>query len=331
MARKKNIYMILDCETATMPFADEVANYNSDLKKKIAIARPLIYDFAYSLMYRDGTIIKKAQYLISEIFSVPSIFNTAYYKDKKPLYLEMIRKGEIKCVPWLDAMEEFEKDLEIADYVGAFNSMFDFKKAIPFTELYISKLYSEDYYSWEKLQYKLCERIVNEPYKKPHEKDFDAENFTFRGKSYPLYDIWGMACNRLVNCAKYKGLCIENSMLTNSGEYFKTSAEAVYRFLRDEMDFEEAHTALADAEIESAILAKMLKRGKVDVGIDYFPFRSLGYTTDFVLELKNEKKRKQYAAAVIAQMLAYCETSGETAYQKRLMEKVNFLRSVVGE
>ena len=47
-------------------------------------------------------------------------------------------------------MEIFIDDLQKVDAVGAYNSMFDFKKAIPFTELYINKLYSPNYYDWEK-------------------------------------------------------------------------------------------------------------------------------------------------------------------------------------
>ena len=39
MARKK-FYMVLDTETATLPFANEIANGNPELKKRIAIAKP---------------------------------------------------------------------------------------------------------------------------------------------------------------------------------------------------------------------------------------------------------------------------------------------------
>lgn len=331
MPKKKLVYMVVDTETATLPFVNDIACGDSEMKKKIAIARPLVYDLGWTLMHRDGTVIHRAQYLISETFAVPSIFNTAYYREKRPLYLGMMERGEIQCLPWNTVMEEFIKDLETADYVGAFNSMFDFKKAIPFTELYISKLYSNNFYEWEELQYKLCERMVTERYKKPREKEFDAETFTFRNKSYPLYDIWGMACERLLNRVKYKEMCLENDMLTNSGEYFKTSAEAAYRYLREQYDFEEAHTALADAEIESFILAKMLKQNKIDIGIGYFPFRKLGYTTDFVESVKDAKKRRMYASIVSEQMLEYCQGDELTAYQRRVMEKVKFLKSLVGE
>ena len=82
-------------------------------------------------MYRDGTVFEKKQFLVTETFSVPAVFNTAYYASKRPLYLAMMERGEIECLPWNTIMEAFIADLEKCDYVGAFNSMFDFKKAIP--------------------------------------------------------------------------------------------------------------------------------------------------------------------------------------------------------
>ena len=185
MAREKNRYLVLDSETATLPFANEVANNNPELKKKIAIAKPLIYDLAWVIAHRDGTIVEKKQFLITETFAVPSVFNTAYYKEKRPLYLEMIRKGEIAVLPWEAVMEEFIADLETVDYVGAFNSMFDFCKALPFTELYINKLYSDDYYDWEKTQRRICSNIVNSLPSRRN-PDFDEKSFHFRGREYPL-------------------------------------------------------------------------------------------------------------------------------------------------
>lgn len=44
MARKELRYLVFDCETATLPFANELSANDIEKKKKIAIARPLIYD-----------------------------------------------------------------------------------------------------------------------------------------------------------------------------------------------------------------------------------------------------------------------------------------------
>ena len=328
MAREKLRFLVVDTETATMPFANEIANNNPELKKKIAIAKPLVYDIGWVIAHRDGSIIEKKQFLIAETFSVPSVFNTAYYKEKRPLYLEMMRKGEIAVLPWAAVMEEFIADLETVDYVGAFNSMFDFCKALPFTELYINKLYSEDYYDWEKAQRRICSNIMNGiPSRK--NPDFDDKAFHFRGKEYPLFDIWGMACNRLLNRVAYKNLCLDLGMITNSGDFFKTSAESSYRYLREEYGFDEAHTALADAEIETYILSKILHYGKVEIGIDFFPFRRLGTTTGFLTERKFPKKER--VKAVYEVMENYVGGEATTNYKKQILNKMEILKELIEE
>lgn len=331
MAAKKLVYMVVDTETATLPFADVIAQMDAERKKRIAIARPLVYDIGWTLMYRDGTIFDKKHFLVAETFSVPAVFNTAYYKEKRPIYLDMMKRGEITVLPWETIMEDFVADLSIADYVGAFNSMFDFKKAIPFTELYISKLYSPDYYEWEKMQYGLCEKIAQNVKPKCN-SDFDPEHFTFRNNHYEMFDIWGMACETLINKVKFKQECIENHMLTNSGDFFKTSAEATYRYLVDKYDFDEAHTALEDAEIESFILSKILEKKAVSVGIDYFPFRKLGRTVDFVKNHSRGEKQKQYARTVHSAMDDYVgdyDFEDElTNYQKQILGRMRELETM---
>ena len=287
MGRHELRYMVFDCETATLPFANEIAQGDQEKKKRIAIARPLIYDMGWTITNRKGEIIEQKQYLIAETFSVPAVFNTAYYSEKRPLYLTMLSNEETCVKPWNEVMEIFIADLQKVDAVGAYNSMFDFKKAIPFTELYISKLYDPSYYEWERVQRFLCQKIANEPYHKDEEKEFDTDNFSFRGESYPLFDLWGLATTHLLNTVAYKKKCLENDMLTASGTYFKTSAEASYRYLADKYDFDEAHTALDDAIIETYILSQIAKRSAITIGIIFFPFRELGTTDKFVLRKKS--------------------------------------------
>lgn len=324
---KRKMYMITDTETATLPFVDEIAFGDPNIRKSIAIARPLIYDIGWILMYRDGTVAVKRQFLVAEIFSVPNVFKTAYYKEKRPIYLEMLAKGEIEIKTWNEIMEIFMEDMAKADYIGAFNSMFDFKKAIPFTELYIKKLYSADYQAWENSQKNLCKRIAAGSNKKnPH---FDGEHFSFRGEECELFDIWGMACKHLLNRVGYKKMCLDYGMLTNSGEYFKSSAESAYRYLKSYFDFEEAHTALADAEIEGQILSKILKHHAVTVGIEFFPFRQLGYTDDFVT--RNKRPNMAHVQMVYDAMGKYVgDDEYLSRYKVKIRRKMDRLEEVMG-
>lgn len=327
---KKLVYMVVDTETATLPFVNEIA-HNENEKKTIAISKPLVYNIGWTLMYRSGEIISREEYVISEIFSVPSIFNTAYYKDKRPYYLEGIKNGSIKLADWNGAMKAFEYALQHSDFVGAFNSMFDFKKAIPFTELYINKLYSDNYYDWEEVQRIICRNIIDSR-KAKKEHEFQPDIFKFRNHDYKLFDIWGMACKYLINNQSYKEKCLDNEMLTSSGVYFKTSAESTFRYLCKKYDFDEAHTALADAEIESYILSRILHDRAVEVGIDYFPFQRLGNTVDYVDNMRNTNKKKKYAQNVHSAMLRYLgeyEEDSLTPFQKTILRQVRVLEEIM--
>ena len=278
--RRRKYYLILDCETATLPI---VMEYTEAQRKKIAIAKPLIYDLGWKVIDRSGKVYATKNFLISEIFSVPSIFDTAYYANKRPLYLEMLDKGEIMLTDWRTAIRELIEDMDAVEGVGAYNAMFDFKKAIPFTELYINQLYSPEFHKWMDLQNSRAQWIASGSNKKNSETTFDPDIFRFRGKEYQLFDVWGLACQHILNCDEYKKMCIENDWETESGKYFKTSAETAFRFFTEKLDFDEAHTAVDDAGIESELFAEIFKRtkGKWEYGIIYFPFRVLGTVEEF--------------------------------------------------
>ena len=272
--RRRKYYMILDCETATLPFVKDYAEEN---RKNVAIAKPLIYDLGWTIVDNKGNIYAKKNYLITETFFVPAIFDTAYYKEKRPIYMAKLANGEIEQANWNTAIHELIEDLEAVEAVGAYNAMFDYKKAIPFTDLYIDKLYSNEYTEWLNIQHKVCDSIARkgQTHKNP---DFDEMNFVLRGEKYPLFDLWGLTCEHILNCDEYKQMCYDNNWTTASGKYFPTNAEKAFAFLSTQEDFVEAHTAIEDAEIETLLFANIYRKtkGKFEMGIIFFPFRLLG-------------------------------------------------------
>ena len=282
--KRRKYYIVLDCETATLP---EAINYDGEERKNIAIAKPLIYDLGWKVIDAQGRTYARKNYLISEIFSVPAIFDTAYYASKRCVYLEKLAKGEIILTDWKTASAELVEDMDACVAVGAYNSMFDYKKAIPFTDLYISKLYSPDFHDWLDYQNKKLPWLAT-GHRNENPNGFDETIFRFRGKEYPLFDLWGLSCRHILNCDEYKNMCLDNDWQTASGKYFKTSAETAFRFFSETLDFEEAHTAIDDAEIESILFAEICKRTKkkFEMGIIYFPFRELGTVEDFILNVR---------------------------------------------
>lgn len=282
--RSPQKFMILDTETATLPFANEICRTVKQ-KQTVAIAKPLVYDIGWQIVDKSGFVYSRHSYLVTEIFSVPAVFDTAYYKEKRPKYLEMLKKGEISLLDWYSITDILLEDLARCDYVGAFNSMFDYKKAIPFTERYMTMLYSDRYYEWERKQKNNCIYMLSSKHK-PKNEEWDGDNFHFRGVDYPIFDLWGIACEKLINNQTYKKKCLELSMITATGQFFKSSAETTFRHLVTEYDFIEQHMALDDALIETEIFLKAAKRGKLTMGLQYFPFQMLGKTTDFITSSK---------------------------------------------
>ena len=322
-------YIILDTETATLPFVNEW-ELSSEDKKTIAIAKPLVYDIGWTIATRTHGIIEKRNFLVAETFCVPSIFNTAYYHEKRPLYLEMLSKGEATVLPWNDIMEILLADLQDASYICAYNAMFDFKKAIIFTEAYIKNLYSPCYYEWEEAQRRICRSILATPSRKS-DPDFDPEHFIFRGEKYPMIDIWGVACKYLLNSNNYKKMCLESGKMSNTGLYFSTNAEVAMQYLSEKYDFIEDHTALSDAEIETEILFYCLKRGKIIVGIEYFPYKMLGETIEFVENGRGVTE--QMARNVAAKIRDYLpeDMDNPNNYQKSTFNKLMALEAFIEE
>ena len=272
--KRKKYYLVLDCETATLPYASQ---FNAHDKTKIAIAKPLIYDLGWKVIDRKGKVYSRKNYLISEIFSVPHIFNTAYYASKRPIYLEKLRNNEIILTSWEQAVSELEIDLAYTECVGAYNSMFDFKKAITFTEEYMTALYSDHYFEWESRQKAIIDNMLAVG-KQAQNPQFDPMHFLFREKVYDMFDLWGLSVNHLLDNDEFRQMCVANEWKTASGRFYSTTAETTYRFLTKSTEFVESHTAIDDVEIETEIFMEIAKKTKFkfEMGIIYFPFRQLG-------------------------------------------------------
>ena len=319
---KKKFYLTLDTETATLPFANDMCKTAKE-KQKIAIAKPLVYDIGWTITDRVGNVVKTENYLVQETFFVPNVFNTAYYKDKRPIYMKLLSEGKIKTACWNDIIEILIKDLDKCDLTTAYNACFDFKKAIPFTERYIWHLYRADYNEWESKQKNHCKKLLKGADDDSKNPEFLTPVFKLRRKEYPIADLWGISCERLINANKYRNYCLENKLLTASALYFKTSAETSFQYLMKQHDFIEDHTALSDAQIEAQILTKALKKGKIEPQINAFPFRDLGTTYEYV---KQNPKYKQIVIDMIsAYYEAYLNEHDENAWTSKLANIIGTL------
>lgn len=76
-----------------------------------------------------------------------------------------------------------------------------------------------------------------------------------------VHDIWAYATNYICRTDEYIAWAKANEIFTESGCYIKTSVESIVKFLTNNLDFEESHTALDDCGWETEILVECVKRG----------------------------------------------------------------------
>jgi len=77
----------------------------------------------------------------------------------------------------------------------------------------------------------------------------------------PIFDIWAYAVNHICRTNEYIEWAKENKIFTASESYISTSVESVVKYLTNNLNFVEEHTALSDTQWETAILLNCLQRG----------------------------------------------------------------------
>lgn len=197
---------------------------------------PLVYDYGFSVIDRHGNIYHKASFLIYDIFiGETELMQSAYYAKKIPRYEKDLKEGKRKLVQFNTA-RKITADI-MAEYgitkVWAFNARFD-RNSLNTTMRYLTK---------SKYRY-------------------------FFPRGTEVCCIWATACQTICQQKAYFKF-IEKNQLVKSGRV-KTSAEVVYRFLTNDTEFIESHTALEDVEIEAKILAKIFRQHR---SLDTIPRR----------------------------------------------------------
>lgn len=265
---QKNYYAIIDCETCTIPRLKEVKGDMAGLNF------PLIYDLAYQKQDRKGKVYDRKNWIISEIYA-SEYFNTGYYANKRPIYQQLIKEGKAKVVTWEQAKKELlylmEQDKTIA---CAYNAFFDFKKAFHSTNRLIRAMYSNN--NTESIKALTDELIRGKKGKTPTKKE-TQQKFWLVDRWFDIIDIWDFACSSIFQRPTYKNMALENGWYSDAGNY-KTNAECAYRYITQNPEFIESHTAMDDVIIEGEILAYLFrdKTVKIPYGITGFPWRKVG-------------------------------------------------------
>lgn len=179
--------------------------------------KPFCYDIGYVIMDTEtGEFVDMQSFVIEQNWHNLPLFESAYYKEKRPKYVEMMRRHEAVLIKWGYAMQKIRQTLKKYQITEAYayNSAFD-DKVFAFN------------CDWFKTMNPL--------------------------EDIAIHDIWGYA-SQFVTCeADYKSFCETHERFTDSGNY-KGSAEVVYQYITLNPEFIEEHMGLFDAEIEAKIL-----------------------------------------------------------------------------
>ena len=225
-------YMIIDTETTSLD-------------------RPFCYDIGYNIITETGETLTRAHYVIEQVWHNLPLFESAYYKDKRPIYIQLMRQHKAIMTKYGYAMQAIKRDIEKYNVIAAYayNSQFD-DKVITFN------------CDWFK--------CLN---------PFD---------NIPIYDIWGYASQYITTTQQYKDYCEQHQFFTDTGNY-KSSAEIVYRYITNDTEFIEAHMGLYDTDIEAKILLHCITLG-AEWNKDYKVIKILTrpVAKPFVIKINNQ-------------------------------------------
>ena len=187
---------------------------------------PLIYDFGYRIISPDGATLFSFNCLVGEIFTNNFVMQRAFYSAKVQEYKRLVVAGQLHLLPFKKVITGFIANARKHNVgmICAYNIAFDLK-AIQAT---MKMTYYDGYNK------KILDKLINQKNKK-------------------VLCIWNLACETILNTDEYRLFADEHNLKKDTGNY-QTNAEAVYRFITKNTEFVEAHTALADVDIEIEIL-----------------------------------------------------------------------------
>lgn len=187
------------------------------------LGNPLVYDLGYLVAdLETGAILKTRSYTIKDTFNDLPTFETAYYKEKRPLYLADLMIDQAVLINFDYALRQLKKDInkfEVQD-LYAYNSAFDIRAIRGTAEKF-------------KVNCNPATEIVD------------------------IMDFIGV----ITETEDYKKFCVENGYMTkHKRPQCQKKAETLKRYLSNDIKFTEDHTALSDSGIELEILLNALER-----------------------------------------------------------------------
>jgi hypothetical protein len=186
------------------------------------------FDVAYTLIDRKGNTVETGQFFTADIVNNPVglylLCKDSFSRRKADFYLEAAKQQPQNVVPFEVIADAINDTIKNYDaIVCAYNAKFDVTVCNNFA------------------------KALGMPY--------------FFAPDVQVWDIWNIALNIFCKSRNYINFARENGFVTEKNNV-SSSAETVYRYLTNNPEFVESHTALDDTSIEAEILTQAFKRHK---------------------------------------------------------------------
>lgn len=197
-----------------------------------------VFDFGMVITNKKGDVIDTYDSIVKEVYdNIPLMKKAFYFNKVDSFYRPNVRCNRMTVKPWAQICSEVLALTEKHDInvVAAYNLAFD-------------------------------ARVI----KATHKKYNGSAMFS---KPVKQLDLWRVCCETLLQQKNFKKLAKELKWVSPAGN-LRTNAQVSYRYGMGEWEFDESHTALDDALIETKIMKKVFStKQKINYGLIAHPWR----------------------------------------------------------
>ena len=197
-----------------------------DTETTNSIDDPIVYDLGWAVVDADGVVYETHSFVVADVFLDKELMSSAFFADKIPTYWEQIKNGERTLARFSTIRKAFHACAKANNVTKFFahNMRFDYRS----TNLTQRFLTSSKYRFFFPYGVEICDTLK-------------------------------MARQALKGDVNYDNFCYNNNYITKNG-CKRYTAEIIYRFLTNDLQFEEEHTGFADVLIEKEILRFCLQK-----------------------------------------------------------------------
>lgn len=201
-----------------------------DTETTNSIDDPICYDVGWAVIDETGKIYEEFSFVVADVFLDKELMASAYFIEKVPQYWADIKLGLRKLKTFRNIKKAFADCVKRNEIkiVMAHNARFDYR-SLNLTQRYLTS---------SKYRY-------------------------FFPFGIEIWDTLKMSREVLKDDEKYSEFCYNNEFLTKR-LCKRYTAEIIYRFIIDDVSFEESHTGLEDVKIEKEIF-KFCKERNPDI------------------------------------------------------------------